>query len=462
MGLTDRIATYLAPSLRNAVIPPWAPGQDNFLPYAYLVGGQAFPLNLTQTLTGSDEEEPLYGDSASFMGNAIVFACMAKRMKLFSEARARYQRLQGGKPGDLWGDATLDVLDHPWPGAATGDLLARAIQDVDIWGNFYATRRRNVIYRLRPDWVNLILAGGDGIEAQLVGLAYYPGGEYSGHEPVLLQRSEFAHFAPYPDPHAKFRGMSWLTPVLREIAADNATTSHKLQFFRNGATPNMIVKRGVPAANESFTEWVDKMRKASEGSSNAYKTLYMSQGADATVVGKDFQQIEFRATQGAGEVRIIAASGLHPVIVGVSESLQGSSLNSGNFGAARRLTADTFLRPDWRNFFGSMETIVPAPAGSRLWYDDKDIPFLREDSRDVADIQQVIGATIGQYVRDGFTPESAVAATLAENPSLLKHSGLFSVQLQPPGTTTPATAPVEAAPTKPTNGTKPTPQEAPA
>src|SRR6185369_2147556 len=138
-------------------------GVDNFSPYAYLVGGQTFPLNMTQTLAGSDEEEPLYGGGnvGSFLGNAIVFACIAKRMKLFSEARARYQRLERGKPGDLWGDATLDILDHPWPGGAMGDLLARADQNVSIWGNFYAARQKDEIVWYRPDWCNLIIGEGD-------------------------------------------------------------------------------------------------------------------------------------------------------------------------------------------------------------------------------------------------------------------------------------------------------------
>jgi len=35
-------------------------------------------------------------------------------------------------------------------------------------------------------------------------------------------------------------------------------------------------------------------------------------------------------------------------------------------------------------------------------------------------------------VREGFTPESAVAAVNAQDITLLKHSGLTSVQLQPP------------------------------
>src|SRR6185312_12639428 len=166
----------------------------------------------------------------------------------------------------------------------------RASSDADLAGNFYALRRNGFIRRLRPDWVSIILGSFDetrdivpgDIDADVVGYSYRPGGKAGGRDPIYFLRSEVAHFAPYPDPTAMYKGMSWLTQVLREIAADDATTNHKLKFFENGATPNMIVKRGTPAAGETFKEWVRAMREASEGTGNAYKTFYMSQGADAT------------------------------------------------------------------------------------------------------------------------------------------------------------------------------------
>jgi hypothetical protein len=41
-------------------------------------------------------------------------------------------------------------------------------------------------------------------------------------------------------------------------------------------------------------------------------------------------------------------------------------------------------------------------------------------------------------IATGFTPESSVKAVLAEDFSILVHSGLVSVQLQPPGGPDPA------------------------
>jgi hypothetical protein len=170
------------------------------------------------------------------------------------------------------------------------------------------------------------------------------------------------------------------------------------------------------------------------GVRNAYKTLALGGGATPHVVGKDLQQLDFKVTQGAGETRIAAASGVHPVVAALSEGMAGSSLNAGNFRAACRLVADRTLRPLWGGMFAALETIVPAPdSRSELWYDEREISFLQEDRKDAADIALLKAQTIAAYVREGFTADSAVAAVEGEDPGLLVHSGLLSVQLQPPG-----------------------------
>ena len=156
-----------------------------------------------------------------------------------------------------------------------------------------------------------------------------------------------------------------------------------------------------------------------------------------TVVGSSLQQMDFKSTQGAGETRIAAAARVPAVIAGISEGLAGSSLNAGNFSSARRLFADSCLRPLWRNAAGSLETIVKPPAGARLWYDDRDIAFLREDAKDAADIEQIKAVTIRQLVDGGFDPKSVVAAVQAQNMDLLAHTGKLSVQLQEPGAEAP-------------------------
>lgn len=211
-------------------------------------------------------------------------------------------------------------------------------------------------------------------------------------------------------------------------------------------TPNMVVKGITAATREQFEYIVDSLEARHAGIRNAYRTLYLAAGADATVVGADLKQIDFKVTQGAGETRIASVGGIHPVLLGLSEGLQGSSLNAGNFGAARRITADRWIYPTLQDLAASLASLVKPPRSGRsgeqddaeLWYDTRNMPILREDARDAADIQQVKQVTIRGYVDAGFTPESAVAAVDADDRSLLVHTGLFSVQLQPPGTKAPA------------------------
>jgi len=79
------------------------------------------------------------------------------------------------------------------------------------------------------------------------------------------------------------------------------------------------------------------------------------------------------------------------------------------------------------------------PDGAHLWYDDRDVSFLREDVKDQAEIQSVEAQTIKALIEAGFAPDDVVGAVRAGDLSRLvgKHTGLTSVQLQRPGATTP-------------------------
>jgi phage portal protein BeeE len=354
---------------------------------------------------------------------------------LFSEARFQFRRLRFGRPGDLYGTQALEILEKPWTGGHTGDLSKKAIIDVDLAGNFYAVRRGDQLRRLRPDWVTIVLGSrtGSELDTEVVGYSYDPGGPASGEDPILLMPEQVAHFAPYPDPMAKFRGMSWLSPIIEEISADNSATSHKRNFFESGAKLGYVVTMDQDMSPQKFDEWVKRFKAGHEGGGalQAYKTLFLAGGADVKVVGADMRQLDFKATQGAGETRICAAARVPAIIVGVSEGLQSATYS--NYGQARRAFADLTMRPMWRDFAHSLATIVQVPSDSELWYDDRDIPFLQEDVKDEAEIQQTEAATITMYVREGFTAESAIAAVQNHDNTMLVHTGLVSVQLHEPG-----------------------------
>ncbi|SDZ55247.1 Phage portal protein BeeE [Saccharopolyspora shandongensis] len=394
---------------------------------------------------GNDYEGYVRG---AYKSNGIVFACILARQLVFSEARFQWQRMSTGRPGDLFGTPDLALLETPWPNGTTGELLAWMEADVSLAGNFYATITDDAghfgksatgpgrrITRMRPDWVTIVLNSQSGdpyaLDTKIVAYVYEPpvtAGLRS--EPVTLLADEVCHYSPIPDPEARFRGMSWLTPVLREIEADKATTHHKKRFFENGATPQVIVSLDTDD-DDTFQQFVEMFRRNHRGPDKAGETLFLANGADAKVVGADLKQLDFKNTQGAGETRIAAAASVPPVIAGFSEGLQAATYS--NYGQARRRFADGTIYPLWRSAVGSLQTLLPPPDGARLWFDPSDVAFLREDRRDVAEIQQAQAMTIRQLVDAGFDAASVAAAVKAEDFGLLTHTGLFSVQLQPPG-----------------------------
>lgn len=383
---------------------------------------------------GHEEKIPndfdAYAEQA-FKDSGVVFTCITIRQHLFSEGRFLYQRLRGGRPGDLFGDASLRILEEPWPNGTTGELLSRMEQDASLAGNFFATTVDGRIRRLRPDWVTIVTGPGEpfALSARPIAYLYAP----RGGDAVVLMPEDVVHFSPIPDPQHQWRGMSWITSILREVQGDRAASRHKAKFFEHGSVPGMIFRYDKDVSKENVAAFAEWWADNYEGTDQAYKTAHLGGGADPKVMGADMKQLDFKVTQGHGESRIAAASLVGAVIAQFSEGMQGSSLNAGNFEAARRRFADLWARPQWRMAAASLSKLVDVPSDARLWYDDRDIPFLREDSQTRAEIEQKRAQTITRLTDAGFTPESAIRAVQNEDMTLLEHTGLFSVQLQPPG-----------------------------
>lgn len=382
-----------------------------------------------------------------YKSNAVVFACMTVRAFLFAEARFQYQQMRGGRPGDFFGSPALSVLENPWPNGTTRDLLARAIQDADISGNFYGWRNGATIKRLRPDWVTIVLGSqmdpedaGSAADAEVIGYIYQPGG-YHRSEPVPLLVEEVCHFAPNPDPTARFRGMSWLTPVVREVMGDNAATQHKLTFFEKGATPNMVATLDPQFTPQQVQTYAESFRQQHAEVANAYRTIFLGGGAKLDVVGANLQEIDFKVTQGGGETRIAAAAGVPPVIAGLSEGLAAATYS--NYQQSIRRLVDLTMVPLWGKAADCFSSVVDVPLGSRLWYDPRDIPALAEDQKDLAEIKASQAQQIKTLVDAGFDADSVVAAVTSSDYQRLVHTGLFSVQLQPPGTQQPQPDPTQ-------------------
>lgn len=411
--------------------------------------GQNYPLGLQFTGDMNDDTEaPLPAEfvhnvRTAYQQGGPVFACIVARSYLFTEARFQWQQIDNGRPGELFGTPSLRLLEQPWPRGTTGDLLARAEQDVSLAGNFWVQRDRGRLWRLRPDYMTIVLGSqldaehpSEAPDAEEVGAIFKaPNGR-----PYFMLPEQYCHWAPIPDPLATYRGMSWVGPLYRDVDADNLAVLHKGNFFRKAATVNLVVLPDVSVGFDEFIKFKDSFTEDQAGAINAYKTLFLGAGSKVEKVGLSMKDMDYKGLMGISETRIAAAANVPPIIAGFSEGLASATYS--NYGMARRKFGDHYARPQWRSFAGSIQHLLdPPPRGDletgsvRLWYDDRDIPFLREDTGEEAKIRQTDAVTLNQLIQAGYKPDAATEYVSTGNVSVLEgqHTGLASVQLVPLG-----------------------------
>lgn len=426
--------------ISDYIIP--AAGQFNY-------NGTTYPLGLNQTAMGwsrtREVMQTLPAYTAALRQCPPAFAAELVRSTVLSQMRFIFRNRPWTQRGRrTFGTASLSAVENPWPNATTGQMVSRMEWHAGLAGNSFVTNWEPGRLRvLRPDWTAIVYGSqlepqspGYALDGELIGYIYQNGGFTGDNKNPIrtLRVSEVAHWSPLPDPLSPEMGMSWVTSAVRDMQGDRAMTEHKLRFFENGATPNLVVK-GIPAATkEKFDEAVDMMEANHTGIRNAYRTLYLTLGADATVVGGDMKQLDFANTQGKGETRIAMLSRVPAAILQISEGLQGSALNQGIFNAARRLFTDSWVYPTMQDLAAALSPLVDVPPDAELWFDTSDMPILREDARDAAEIEQIKEASIVAYSMGGFTRESAVLAVSGQDVTLLvPDPNWVSVQVQAGG-----------------------------
>lgn len=438
-GYDERLAEYEAAVLAEAE------RRSTTLPMGWNTWQSLFTFNGNQYQ--SSQFRP-YNGSHLIAECGPVYTVIDRRASVMGEARPVFQRIDAsGKPTKFFSPRRLEIMTKPWPGGSFRQLVAICETDVAECGNSYWIRQGNELVRLEADWVTIVtsrvVVNGVEVGDRLEGYAV----ARPGDQPQLLTPEQVAHYRPGISNHSPFRGESWLASVSTDASSDIEMTRYKGNFLKNGAMPSLAVLYEPDLDMAQLEQFVPLFNEKFVGPMNAGKVMHLLGGRDAKTVGATLDDLAFKAVQGAGETRIAAAAGVPAVVAGFSEGMQGSSLNAGNYVATRRLFADAKIRPLLGSLFDAFSTIVPAPAGARLWFDDSGVSFFQEDVADEANIRSTYASTIRQLIEAGYDADAAVEAVTTGRFAALtgQHSGLTSVQLQPP-----------------TDGTEPPPDEGPA
>jgi phage portal protein BeeE len=374
----------------------------------------------------------------------VVSAAVVKRAALLSELSFQWRSVMPKDNGKLFGNAELGVLEKPNDWQTRSEFLRVVEYHASYAGNAFIHRTGADLRLLNPSWVSIVL--GSNVDAQdpavqhdadILGYLYQPGGSPQYGPPEYFLAAEVAHWRPEPDPTAWWRGRSWVQSILSEWVTDKAATAQTHAYFEHAATPNLVFSLDAAVTQENAKIYADMIAAGHSGAANAYKNLVIGGGADVTVVGADLAKLDLKNVQGLTETRIAMRAHIPAVILQISEGMQGSSLNSGNYSQTRRLWGDVWFTPTANDLCATLQTVLEVPAQSELSYDRTKVMFLQDDRKDEADILSANAIAIRQLLDAGFEADSAVEAVNTSDLTKLRHSGLFSVQLQPPGTQAP-------------------------
>jgi hypothetical protein len=435
------VATYLDRMLARSEPPPvyseqsytgaqYAPGFDS----GGKPGREAIPPGLVRLAR------------EAYRANGIVFAVEAVKTALFAEARFKFQAMTDDH---IFGDPSLSILEHPWPGADAGELLARMCQDGGLGSSYIrkaipAGDGDPVLVRMPPDRVTIAsLELEDDLGRTWRQVAGYIEDMGPGREPQVYSTDEVGHFSPHPDPSANWRGMSWLTPILKDVHADTRLTEYKTFHIDNGAQPGLVVKYSTKLSPTTVDTLRKRFRARWGGPQNAGNILVLDEGADLSVSGSTLEQLQFDAVTRAGERRVCAAAGPGLLVI--------CGFEQGDYQTAIRELADLWARPWWRMACAALEHLVPTSAGIgpvRLWYDVSGIAALREGELNRAQAFLVNVQGIASAVAAGYKRETAVAASASGDVSLLE----ADPKAPPPGGTAKAAPGGEGGQPQPATG----------
>src|SRR5215475_10128541 len=400
--------------------------------------GMASGAAVLQTTYGGPDREAVLPQWAAWAAqahasSAVVFSAQLIRMWLFSEVTFQFQAKDDKH---LFGNTSLAKVEEPFgPGSTAQGLMVRMEQDAGWAGNSYTwdPPAEDRLVRLRPDWTTIVseivtVAGG-GHYRRKVGYWWEPPKSVLDQgRGFFIPADEVVHWAPVPDPVADFRGMSWLTPVYRDIAGDDGMAQYKIKYLNNAASPNLLIKYSQKLAPGTVDAVRERMQARYAGSANAFKTLVLDQGADVTVIGNSFSQMDFSNVLQAGTERILAAAEVPPVLVGL-EALRGAGRG---YQESMQKFANVWARPRWRSACAALSQIVDVPAGNRLWFDTSDIFALQDGEMEKGQTALVKSQGLLALRQAGYTRESSVAFINSGDVSALQPDPLAPAPGQQP------------------------------
>lgn len=330
-----------------------------------------------------------------YQGNALIYACIARKAETAAVAPLRAYRGQRDKPEVLQDQDELAALvRRPNKFMSWYELQELLITYLELDGNAYLYKARERpggpvkgLYPLRPDAMRPVPKGGD-----LLGYVYEP---LSGAERKPFLVDEIIDIK-YPNPADMFEGLGRGRSPLMAAAyvgdVDNATTKFLKQFFDNAVVPFGLLKSKQKLAENEINRIRARLRAQYAGLTHWGDVMILDADAEYQRLGLSMQELGFEDLDARNEARLCMVLKVPPILVGAKVGLDRSTF--ANYGEARQSFWEDTMIPLYRRFEDQFNLQL-ANEWPGLWlaYDLSEVPALRKD--DTAKWETAVRAFLG-------------------------------------------------------------------
>ncbi len=254
------------------------------------------------------------------------------------------------------------LIDNPNPYYDGDDLWQATATDYSIDGNafWYKARGSNGVGSVRelyhlPYWQ--VKPRADNEHEEISWYEYRVDGES-----IRLERSEIVHFRFGKDPYRRGRGISRLTPLLREIFTDSQAASYTAGLLHNMGVPGVLLQ---PKAlkDDSISVVVDpESREQLESlwgeftGDNVGRPLIPSVPLEVVPLALNPAEMNLGELMTVPVTRVCSALRLHPAIVNLGQGASPSAFdNGGQHAEARRAGYQDCILPMQKSFARTLE-----------------------------------------------------------------------------------------------------------
>jgi HK97 family phage portal protein len=278
-----------------------------------------------------------------YRSNALIYACIDKRMRAISAAPMWIYDTSGLQPKVIRDSPALRVLHQPNERISERQFWQITSMYLDISGfSCWEIERNNVgdplrLWPMRSDWCSFMRGNGRPLRCvryQPYGLPY----QDIPIENILL----FQYFDPiYP----LLKGYSPTMAALKDIAVDNGMAEFLFQFIKEGARYSGLLSTDQDLDDIEAERIKQRWKTQHGGVDNWNGIAVIGRGTTYQNTSMNFNDMAFPELDGRTEARICMAFQMPPILVGAKIGLRASTFT--NYGQAREAWYEEWVTPQW-------------------------------------------------------------------------------------------------------------------